>query len=97
VNDLIATNIIKGITCKACDEVSITEDIPSQIGGFYYTIKLNDYGLNTTLYIPQPFSKQTPIFNLNETYGVSVENESVSENKIVEVKINNIGKEIGVR
>jgi hypothetical protein len=97
VNDLIATNIIKGVTCKACDEVLVSEDIPSQIGGFYYIVKLDDYGLNTTLFIPQPFSKQTPLFNLNETYEISSENESMSENKIVEVKINNVGKEIGVR
>ena len=88
VNDLIVMDIIKGTTCKACNEVSISEDIPSQIGGFFYTIQLKDQGLNTTIYIVEPFFEETPIFNLNSTYTV-IESETMSENKRAEIKIIN--------
>jgi len=89
VNDLIVTDIIMGANCKACDEVSISEEIPSQIGGFYYTVQLKDQGLNTTIYLVEPFSKETPIFNLNYTYGI-IDSEMVSENKRAEIKIINV-------
>jgi len=95
VNNLIVTDIIKGTTCKACDEVQISEDIPSQIGGFYYTIQLNDQELNTTLYAPELSFWQAPIFNLNSNYFVSV-SEVTSENKRAEIKINNTGKTLEV-
>jgi len=94
VSDLIITDMIKGITCKACDEVSISEEIPSQIGGFYYTIGLNDQGLNTTIYTPELFHEETPIFNLNSTYDMT-KSEVTSENKRAEIKINNTAVEVG--
>lgn len=87
VNDLISTDIIKGVNCKACDQVLISEEIPSKIGGFYYKIQLNGE-LNTTLFLGKASSKQTPIFNLNETFSSS--GESTSENKRVGIKVNNI-------
>ena len=88
VNDLIITDIIKGTTCKACDEVSLSEEIPSQIGGFYYTVQLNNQGLNTTIYTLEPFQEEGPIFNLNSTYNTII-SEATSENKRAEIKINN--------
>jgi len=96
VNDLISMDIIKGTTCKACDEVSISEEIPSQIGGFYYTIQLKDQGLNTTIYLVKPFSKEISLFNLNSTYDV-IDSEVTSENKRAEIKINNVGKNLEVK
>ena len=96
VNDLMITDIIKGTTCKACDEVSISEDIPSQIGGFYYTVRLKEGLLNTTIYLAEPFFEQTPLFNLNSTYDVT-ESETMSENKRAEIKINNAEKELEVK
>ncbi len=95
VNDLIIIDMIKGVNCKACNEVSISEEIPSQIGGFYYTIQSNSQGLNTTIYLVEPFYRQTPIFNLNSTYDVT-ESETTSENKRAEIKINNTGKTLEV-
>ncbi len=94
VNDLILIDMIKGTTCKACDEVSISEEIPSQIGGFFYTVQLNDQGLNTTIYLVEPFSKENPAFNLNSTYDMS-KSEVTSENKRAEIKINNTALEVG--
>jgi len=95
VNDLIIIDMIKGVNCKACDEISISEKIPSQIGGFYYTVQLNDQGLNTTIYLVEPFSKENPIFNLNSTYTMT-ESGVTSENKRAEIKINNTGKTLEV-
>jgi hypothetical protein len=89
VNDLIVTDILIGANCKACDEVSISEEIPSQIGGFYYTVQLKDQGLNTTIYLVEPFSKENPMFNLNYTYDI-IDSEMVSENKRAKIKIINV-------
>ena len=88
VNDLITTNIIEGTTCKSCSEVSISEDIPSQIGGFYYTVDLSNQELNTTIYLTKPTFEEMSIFNLNSTYSVNP-SESISENKRAEIKIIN--------
>jgi len=96
INDLMIINMIKGTTCKACDEVSISEEIPSQIGGFYYTIQLKDQGLNTTIYLVEPFYQETPTFNLNSTYDMT-ESKVTSENKRAEIKINNIDKTFEVK
>lgn len=95
VNDLIVTDMIKGTTCKACDEVSISEEIPSQIGGFYYTLQLKNQRLNMTIYQVEPLYEETPIFNLNSTYTLT-ESEVTSENKRAEIKINNTGKTLEV-
>ncbi len=89
-NDLIIIDMIKGVNCKSCNEVSLAEEIPSQIGGFYYTIQLKNQGLNTTIYLNKPFSKETQIFNLNSTYGMILDSMVMSENKRAEVKINNV-------
>ena len=89
VNDLIVTDIIMGTSCKACDEVSISEEIPSQIGGFYYTVQIKDQGLNTTIYLVEPFFKENSIFNLNYTYDI-IDSEIMSENKRAEIKIINV-------
>jgi len=97
VNDLIIMNMIKGVNCKACNEVSISEEIPSQVGGFYYTIQLKNQGVNTTIYLVKPFSEETPIFNLNSTYAVISGPEVTSENKKAEIKINNVGKTLEVK
>ena len=92
INDLVSVDILRGLSCKGCDEVSIKEDIPSRIGGFYFRIELNEKGLNTSLYSGKGFSKQNPLFNLNESFSLS--GSTTSENKIVGIKINNTG--IGV-
>ena len=95
VNDLIIMDIIKGITCKACDEAHFSEEIPSQIGGFYYTVQLDKEGLNTTIYLVEPFYEKNPAFNISSTYYMT-ESEVKSENKRAEIKINNIGKVLEV-
>jgi len=98
INDLISTHIIRGVNCKACDEVTVSEEIPAVIGGFFYKVQLNENGLNTSLFMGQVSFKQTPIFNLNETYNVSsTSGEATSDNKIVEIKIDNNNKELGVK
>ena len=91
MNDVVSIDIVKTVNCKGCDNVLITENIPSKIGGFYYRINLTD-GLNTTLISSRPISKKSLIFNLNETYDLS--GESMSENKIVKIKINNTHIEV---
>ncbi len=92
VNDLISTNIVRGISCKACDEETISEDIPSRIGGFFYKVQLNNDGLNTSLYLGKASFKQMSLFNLNESFSLS--GETTSENKRVRIKINNTGIEV---
>ncbi|MDI6826128.1 MAG: hypothetical protein QMD36_02955 [Candidatus Aenigmarchaeota archaeon] len=87
VNDLILTHIIEGINCKACDEVMITEEIPSKIGGIFYVVKLNNSVINTTLMTEKTSFKETPIFNLNETLFFS--GTSKSEDRKIVIKINN--------
>lgn len=95
INDLLSTEIMSSFRCKACDSLSTQEDIPSRIGDYYYEIKLNDQGLNTNLLSEKPYSKQGTIFNLNETFTLS--GESSSENKRIEIKINNVDKIIEVK
>lgn len=96
INDLVIIDIIKATTCKACDEVYISEEIPPQIGGFFYTVQLKDQiGLNTTIYLVEPFYVETPIFNINSTYQM-IKSEVTSENKRTEIKINNTGKTVEV-
>jgi len=95
INNIVSTHIVKGLSCKGCVSILITEDIPSKLGESFYNIQLNDEGLNTTLISTRPLSTRTPIFNLNETYNL-LSTESTSDNKRVKIKINNEGKEIGV-
>jgi hypothetical protein len=97
VNDLIIIDTIRGVNCKACDEVSMQEDIPSQIGGFYYTVQLRNQGFNTTIYLVKPSSMITPVFNLNSTYSIIPGSGLVSENKRAEIKINNVVKTLEVK
>jgi len=92
VNNIISTDIIRGVNCKGCDNVLITENIPSKIGGFFYRMNMTDDGLNTTLISSRPISKNSSMFNLDETYTLS--GESISENKIVKIKINNTDIEV---
>jgi len=94
VNNLISTDIIRGVSCKACDQVLITEEIPSKIGGFYYKTQLDSEGLKTTLFMGEASSKQNQIFNLDETFSLS--GESTSENKRAGIKVNNIDQSIEV-
>lgn len=94
INKQISTDIVMANSCKNCDTILIRDKIPSQIGGYYYKIKAED-GLNTTLYSRKLFSNQGTIFNLNETF--SLIGESKSENKRIEIKINNIDNIIEVK
>jgi len=95
VNDIVSTDIINGVNCKSCERVIITENLPPKIGGFSYTIRLDNNGLNLTLFSLEQFSEQTLVFNLNETF-IFLNSESRSENKIVGIKINNVGKDLKV-
>jgi hypothetical protein len=95
INDLISIDIINAVNCKACDIVFITQDVPQKIGGSLYKVQLYEKGVNTTLISVKPFSKAMPVFNLNETYNF-LAGETLSDNKIVRIKINNINEEIGV-
>jgi len=94
INNLVLSNIIKSIECKACDSISVSEDVPSKIGGYYYKTELNNIVVNTSLFSGKPYYNQTAIFNLNTTFSFS--GNSTSENKIIEIKINNTSKEIEV-
>lgn len=94
INDLVSTDVLKGISCRGCDKARITEEIPSKIGGFFYKIQLNNQSVNTSLFSTRSFSVQNLIFNLNATYRLS--GESTSENKIIVIKINNEDKTIEV-
>ena len=95
INDLISTNIINAVNCKACDTLLITQDVPSKIGGSFYKVQLYERGINTTLMSLKPFFRTMSVFNLNETY-TFLGSEALSDNKIVRIKINNIEKKIEV-
>jgi hypothetical protein len=92
VNDIVTTDIITGTSCKSCNDVQITQDLPSQVGGSFYRVQISSKGLNTTLYAEEAFFKQALIFNLNETYTIPGTSEFISENKIIGIQINNINK-----
>lgn len=92
VNDVVSIDVVRGVNCKGCDNVLITENIPSKIGGFFYRMEFEKDGLNTTLISPKPISKKSLMFKLNETYALL--GESMSENKIVKIKINNTHIEV---
>ena len=94
VNDLVSTHIIKGASCRSCDFVLVSEDLPSKIGGYYYRVYLgNQYGINTTLMSGKLYSGVNPLFNLNETFDLQ-DSQSGSENKMIGIRINNIDKGI---
>jgi hypothetical protein len=95
VNNLVTTHIVKGLSCKGCDNVLITENIPSRISDFFYMIQLGDSKLNTTLVSTQILSTESSVFNLNETFDF-LPSESTSDNKRVRIKINNVDNEIEV-
>jgi hypothetical protein len=90
VNDIVVTDIITGMSCKSCNDVQITQDLPSQVGGSFYRVQISNKGLNTTLYAEEAFFKQTLIFNINETYTIPGTSEFISENKIIGIQVNNI-------
>jgi len=94
INNIIASNVIHGITCKSCDTISIVEQVPSKIGGVFYIIEGNSDGLKTTLFSQKAFSEQDQLFLLNKTFTFS--GNSISENKKAEIKINNTNKQIEV-
>lgn len=94
INDLVSINVMKGANCKACSNATFTEDIPSRIGGFFYKVEFQQGDVNTTLFSSRPVSQRESIFNLDETFSFS--GASNSENKKVEVLINNVNKIIGV-
>ena len=98
VNDLVSTHVIRGITCKSCDSIEIQESLPSKVGGYYYRVFLNQTGLNTTFFSGKFYSRRNPLFNLNKTFTIG-DSESRSENKIIEIQINNtlLNKGIEVR
>ena len=94
INNLVLSNIIKSVECKACDSIHVRENVPSKIGGYYYKTELTESKLNTSLFSDKPHYKQTSTFNLNSTFYVS--GESMSEDKIIEIKINNTNNIIEV-
>ena len=95
VNNIVTTHIVKGLSCKGCDNILITENIPSKISDFFYTIQLGDDELNTTLISTQILSTRSSVFNLNETFDF-LPSRSTSDNKRVRIKINNEDNEIEV-
>lgn len=94
INDFVSSNIMKSIGCKACHTILMRDDIPLEIGGYYYKVELNSNGLNTNLLSEKPILKQVSLFNLNKTFSLS--GMSLSEDKKIGIKINNIDKNIEV-
>lgn len=86
INDIVLNHIIKGVNCKSCDRIIITEEIPSKIGGIPYTVKLDNSVINTTLMKEKSSFVETSIFNLNGTLFFS--GSSTSEDKRIVIKIN---------
>ena len=93
VNKIISTDIVTANSCKKCKTILIRDQIPQKIGGFYYDVNVND-NIDTTLYSQKHFSKQGTIFNLDKTFDIS--GSTKSENKRIEIKINNEEKTIEV-
>ena len=94
VDNLAVTHIIKSTGCKSCDYVKVQEDLPLKIGGYYYKIILKqDEGLNTTLISQKFYSRRHQLFHLNKTFSL-IDSQSESENKIIEIQINNINKQV---
>ncbi len=94
VNDMVSLSVLKALSCKACINITVEEEIPSKIGGFFYETRLQQIGINTTLFANRLISEITNPLNLNETFTLS--GSVKSENKIVEIIINNMTKTIGV-
>jgi len=95
INYLISTRILNAVNCKACDTVSIKQDVPSRIGGSLYKIELSQNGINTTLLSLDPFSREMSALKLIESYDF-LDSDSMSDNKIVRIRINNIEDEVEV-
>ncbi|MBS3052429.1 MAG: hypothetical protein J4428_03595 [Candidatus Aenigmarchaeota archaeon] len=95
VNSLVTTNIIRGVGCGGCDNITMKETTPARLGGFFYIISLNKQNLNNTMLSEKSISKTSLIFNLNETYNQT--GQTKGENKIVEITINNIRRTISVK
>jgi len=85
VNDVVAIECMKVISCKACYDINIKSSIPQRIGGFFYKISLTQEGVLSQL--TSGSSTLTPVFNLNETFTFS--GSVNSNNKKIEIQINN--------
>lgn len=94
INDVISTYTLKSTECKSCIDILILDDIPSKIGGHYYKIELDQSGVNTSLILTK-ISKKSSLFNLNETFTFS--GSAVSENKKIEMKINNRDERVEIK
>ncbi len=96
INDIMSTHFINIISCKSCNSTYIKENLPSKVGGLYYNVTLTQTGLNTSLISEKIYFKESNIFNINETFsGVNgLSGSTTSEDKIVEIQIDNINKRI---
>ena len=88
MNDMVIIDVLKGVECKACTRMVITENIHRKMGEATYQTEVTDSGgVNTTGFGKETFSVASPIFNLNATYDFSGKANSV--NKKTQIKINN--------
>lgn len=94
INNIIVMDSIKTISCKSCNTVRIKEDIPEKIGGFFYNLTLTQKGITNQILSLQ-LSTNTTLLNLNETFTFS--GSVNSNNKKIEILINNITRSIGVK
>ncbi len=94
INNIVMQDTVLGVNCKACNNATFTEEIPSRIGGAFYKTQFQQSYLTTSLFASSPISENKSLFNLNETFSFS--GTINSENKKVVILINNINKNIGV-
>jgi len=93
INDILNIHFIRSSSCKSCHSVHVKDNIPSRIGDHYYLVYVNSTCLNTTLLSDKSYSRESPMFRLNETFNF-VESVSSSQNKILDIRINNRDKEV---
>ncbi len=92
INKASLMGITKSSSCKGCDNIKIYQPIPEKIGGIVYNVSFNQKQIQTIFYSKLINSTS---YNFNQTFSFS--GNMMSNNKKLEIQINNILKTIQVK
>jgi hypothetical protein len=93
INKLSVMNLIKASDCRNCENITITiREIPEKIGGIGYNITFEKRKIST-IFFGNIINSTT--LNINETYDLF--GSTNSNNKKIEIEINNKLKQIRVK
>ena len=91
INKLSLMSTIKAVDCRNCDSITIYQEVPQKIGGIAYNISFNRQHISTIV-----FNKRVNATSLNLNHTYNFLGNTNSNNKKIEIKINNKLKVVAV-